>query len=614
MKLSKQSKVGLALVLCIALFLTGIVIARSVDSSGGDVQVQQVYYTDRTDGSSMYAKLYIPNTATANTPAPGFIFFPGNDSDTEKYTPLAVELSRRGYVVMLSEIKNQGASVTSDADTPRAAAADPAWWMSWGGNEALGYLRGLSFVDKENVIVSGHSLGGFAAIRAAFNEPDYVKACIPVGVGMSDYGVPTTAGGAVFGGIANEHDHPPLFDGLVAANINLMTVVGRDDPDANSIDSFVGFCGLSSPEEYIPGTIYGSFEDGTARYVYEAMNAVHVKEQIDVGAVTAVVDFVQKCSPTGFNFDSSEIVYPWRIFGATLAYFALISMIFPLGYFALQIPFFGSIVAEAPEYKGSKGKSWWILAIITILMGPVLYFPLSQISVAPWWSASGLAKIYTLKRINATMLWAVGMALIILLANIVMSLVQKKEKRLSLYNYGLTYEKVTLVNILKSLLLAFLIVGTIYAILEVQFRWSNVDVKVWINGYKVMNARQLGRFFKYLIPFAFAYIIFFSNIWANVRPKSGQLSIGKEMLINILLLAPWYILWAIRLGPFGWLEAAGGIPAWTGVMYGSFWGLPVSMGIVAAVTTFFNRKTGRVYVGAFISAMLITWHLVVVFS
>ena len=614
MKLTKNHKAALAFLLCVIVFFGGVLLARGVMTSFGTVEVQQVYYTDGTDGGQLYAKLFIPDSATVDNPVPGFIFYPGNDSDTEKYNPIAVELSRRGYGVMVAEIKNQGVSVTTDADAARATSTpDEDWWSSWGGNEALGYLRSMEFVDSDHIVVGGHSLGGFAAIRTAVNEPEYVDGCIMVGVGMADYGVPTTASGAIFGG-PGAADHPPLFDDIVAAGINIMAVVARDDSDSKSYDSFAGFCGLEDTDDYVSGKVYGSFEDGTARYVYEAMNAVHVMEQLNPGVISAMVDFVQNSVPIDSGFDSTDLVYGWLILGTTLVFISLICMVFPLGYLALQIPFFASICVPAPAYRGARGKSWWILAVLTAVMGPALFFPLTQMTSASWFPQAAMMSILPMKRANALLVWALGLAVVVLISNIVVRFIQKKEKRLSLVEYGLAYESKTGANSLKTILLAVLLFAAVYSILEVQFRWTSVDAKIWISTYKVMTARQLSRFMRYVLPYIVIYIIFFANIWANVRPAGGKLSVFKEMLINIVLLSPWYLLWAIRLGPFAMLKESGTIPTWTSLMYGSFWGVPVSMCIAAAITTFFNRKTGRVYLGAVLSALFAVWNLVVTFS
>jgi hypothetical protein len=104
------------------------------------------------------------------------------------------------------------------------------------------------------------------------------------------------------------------------------------------------------------------------------------------------------------------------------------------------------------------------------------------------------------------------------------------------------------------------------------------------------------------------------NIHGTLRLKNGNLSIVKETLVNIAILAPWYWVWAIRFGPFAWLKHTGRLPSFAGQMYAFFWAVPITMIIIAAVSTYFFRKTGRIFVGAFINGLMVSWTLLGGFS
>ena len=59
-------------------------------------------------------------------------------------------------------------------------------------------------------------------------------------------------------------------------------------------------------------------------------------------------------------------------------------------------------------------------------------------------------------------------------------------------------------------------------------------------------------------------------------------------------------------GTLGWYSIATGEPLLTIV---AFQLVPL-MAIIACVSTFFYHKTGKIYTGAFINALFITWYIV----
>ena len=90
----------LALLICVAVFIVGIGIATGVDQSFGKVAVQDIYFTSNVDGALLHGRLYLPDNATAETPAPAVVFAQGNDADGEKYDirlwaflPIAADLN-----------------------------------------------------------------------------------------------------------------------------------------------------------------------------------------------------------------------------------------------------------------------------------------------------------------------------------------------------------------------------------------------------------------------------------------------------------------------------------------------------------------------------------------
>ncbi|MEA1078817.1 hypothetical protein U8M15_28390, partial [Klebsiella pneumoniae] len=68
----------------------------------------------------------------------------------EMQSPFAIELARRGFVVLAMDMRGHGYS--------EGAVKFPG--SDLGGAAALRYLTSLPFVDKANAGLEGHSMGG----------------------------------------------------------------------------------------------------------------------------------------------------------------------------------------------------------------------------------------------------------------------------------------------------------------------------------------------------------------------------------------------------------------------------------------------------------------------
>jgi dienelactone hydrolase len=87
------------LILGVALALIAGITGWLVETDGGQVAVRDVRFVG-TNGTVMSALLYVPRTATAKTPAPGILAVRGYINSRETQSGFAIELARRGYVVL----------------------------------------------------------------------------------------------------------------------------------------------------------------------------------------------------------------------------------------------------------------------------------------------------------------------------------------------------------------------------------------------------------------------------------------------------------------------------------------------------------------------------------
>ena len=86
---------AIVLVVCLLAMIITSVIGKNIQTSGGTVRTEEITFT--TDvGAVSHAKLYIPETATAETPAPAILLCHGYTASLDAMEPNAIELSRRG--------------------------------------------------------------------------------------------------------------------------------------------------------------------------------------------------------------------------------------------------------------------------------------------------------------------------------------------------------------------------------------------------------------------------------------------------------------------------------------------------------------------------------------
>lgn len=171
---AKRSKTmrASAIVLVIALLamIVSSAVGASIVSNGGHVKTQEITFT--TDiGVESHAKMYIPDTATAATPAPAVILCHGYTASSDAMEPNAIELSRRGYVVMALDMYGHGDTPLPETGSGYSQVAMgnvPDYAPDLGSYSALQKLRDFDFVDLNRVGMLGHSMGTAAIQEGAY--------------------------------------------------------------------------------------------------------------------------------------------------------------------------------------------------------------------------------------------------------------------------------------------------------------------------------------------------------------------------------------------------------------------------------------------------------------
>jgi pimeloyl-ACP methyl ester carboxylesterase len=255
-------------ILGVLLILAGGLLAHFTQTAGG-IRIEDVRFKG-AKGNAMSGLLYIPPNATPQIPAPGILAVHGYINSRETQDGFAIEFARRGYVVLALDQTGHGYS------------DPPAFAGGFGGPDGLAYLRSLEIVDKNNIGLEGHSMGGWTVLAAATAAPNDYKSMVLEG---SSTGKPFAAEGT---------PSWPRNVALVFAQYEEFSTLmwGVDKArDVTQSPKLWGLFGTQGPVE--PGKVYGDIAQGTARVLYTPA-ITHPAEHISHEAIGHSLDWFAK--------------------------------------------------------------------------------------------------------------------------------------------------------------------------------------------------------------------------------------------------------------------------------------------------------------------------------
>jgi len=576
-----KSKRTNIIMLAVALFvmLVGNLLACSTQTDWGNVKVRDVRFAG-TNGIIMSALLYEPKGVTAKNPAPGILCIHGYINSRETQDGFAIEFARRGYVVLAIDQTGHGYS------------DPPSFTNEFGAIDGLRYLRSLDIVDTNNIGLEGHSMGGWGIINTLKAFPDSYKAVVLEGSGI---GSVTATFPRNMGVVLGEWDE--YSQGMWG------TPVAKDAVKGDRLKKAFG-----TNNDVVVGKLYGSIEDGTARKFYQP-RTTHPGVHISTAGVGAAIDWFQATLQGGKPLPPSDQIWHWKEIGNLIALIGMVLLFFPVGSLLLRGNFFKELDEAPAKPKSAKGIAWWISAIIIVVVPPLTYFTFKEYAtkykIAP-------NQIFPQAITAQLLVWLLLAGVIAVALFLIWHFAFNRKAKATAGDYGLTWgKKLDWEKIGKSFLLAFLVAFVGYLTLVFSAWLFTVDFRFWLFAVKPMSPIQFRMFLSYLIPFIVYFIILGLVLNGQLRPtrKGMEMSLGSEMAINVaLLVLGFFGLLAFQYIP---LLMGGTLALRSEILFSIilFQLLPI-MTIVALAYTFFYRKTGHIYVGAFLCAMLVTWIIV----
>lgn len=553
------------------LIIGGGLLASLTQTAGG-IRIQDVRFAG-AKGNTMSALLYIPPNATPQAPAPGILAVHGYINSRETQDGFAIEFARRGYVVLALDQTGHGYS------------DPPAFANGFGGPDGLAHLRSLDIVDKNNIGLEGHSMGGWTVLAAATAMPGDYKSMVLEG---SSVGKPFAAEGTTSW---------PRNVALVFAQYEefstLMWGVDRAR-DVTQSPKLWALFGTQGPVE--PGNLYGDIAQGTARVLYTPA-ITHPAEHISHQAIGYSLDWFARTLSGGTPRPADDQIWFRKEIGTLIALLGFVVLLIGAFDGLLEAPMYSRLrlpeIADGtmPEHVAASGGRWTTAFVLSALIPALTYYPAFALAGTFVKPSPYLPQGIT----NQIMVWAIINGLITL------ALMRFAPKRAS--RSGI---------VAQSIVIALATVATGYAALWLADLVFKIDFRFWIVALKLMSARQFLIFLIYLMPFTAFFVIALHVLHRNFSTMAAGR--GTLYLTNILALTSGFIvLLALQYGTlwisgklFNPLPDPGFVPLSTLV---AIQFVPL-LAICAVIATFTWRRTGSSLPGALICGLFVTWYVV----
>jgi hypothetical protein len=354
-------------------------------------------------------------------------------------------------------------------------------------------------------------------------------------------------------------------------------------------------------EPVVDGQLYGSLTDGTARQFWEHFGD-HPFSTDDPETMSDVITWFGET--LGTPTPVSGQIFLWKDFGTGLAGLGLVIFLFAFGGFLLRRRAFADLNEPTPEYRGNRGRMWWLFALITAVVGPLLFY---------WATTTGFDDDwFQWQSVTTAFAFWVGMVALVSIAILVAGyFLFGRKAGMTRVHYGINWAHgLDWRKIGKSALLALAVGGTAYFILFFVAAAMHVDMGVWVLPYQATN---LGHF-PYMVAYAIPFVLYFlvtSVVFTTIRVRNGQASLVREMVTNMVVLTVGILcMLLIFYIPIEFFTVAPSTTLAWNMMSINGLGLIPLLPALAGLMTYFFRKTGHVYVGAFICTILVVTFLV----
>lgn len=641
----------LAVLLCAA--IACMAFADGIQHSGGAVEIMDGRL--HTEDGTLTYKLYHPLTATSDHKAPGVLLLHGYQNDHETCAAYAIELARRGAVVLaLDEYGHGGTEIglrqrgyvnhklDVNYGTPGSTLKeiggqlryrvlmnfsnlsffDPLYSRDDDGNEitdsscggiaAYYTLAGMPNVDSSRLAVSGHSMGTWSSwsVAAAYSGTEIAPKATVLQCG--------------------ELFFPAAYDSENIQFNNVLLLQAKYDEFSyfrdyqNNVDEallksdlrtlFLGTDAAHAAWD----TTFGDFADGTARRM-ELLSTNHRLTTHNSKGLTAALQWLNSAIGLSLEIPAEEqtaMAKEWLTLAAMLL---TLAAMLPLMELLLRLKPLGSAAQPLPggDNLPTAGK-WWRGALISMLIAGLSFPFMTQLG-------HGLLplpeNVFRMTIGNGFVAWYALLILVMLFTNFLTRRGAKRRGRIiTLYDMGLSSarkpERLDLGMYAASLVTALLMVGMVYGV-NALCQWKfDLDLRFIWPFFRTFTRERLVQFAVYFPIFALFYLLSTGKIMAMGRTNHAYLRGFRGFLgcwwRNFLVMAGGLLLIVlIEYIPFFAGLGPGADLLFSPTFGGPFMSLLIvfvpQVLVFSILGTYCYRRTGSAAVGAFTTAAIACW-------
>lgn len=573
--------------------------------------------------TSYAVTMYVPQTATEETPAPTVFVLPGFTRTKATMAQYCLELARRGFVAFCMDPGGQGGT-----NEPSTAGANGIEYLV---QYVYNNTDDFQFCDKTRFGAVGHSAGGgnVCTLAADMAGESYQESVIK-SVYISGY---------IKASSAEKYKNLNCNAALSYAYYDEGAFRYQTDTSAFEVISlrFINEVGGAQNRfdkvAYDYG--YGDMETGTFRIVHRE-NINHCFEMYDKTSIANTIDFFDESLGMNSGVSGHSQIWFWKELSNGLALAAAFVFILSLCAVLVKTPFFATLnsgkgdcvkVSSAKRHTVSHKVIFWSSVLLTAIIACLDYIPLANLSIEIF-PVGNSAKVFTFvfpaRMVNAILLWALvngTIGLIIFFGTTIAewayekAYAKAKGADIEIFDWGKFQEiKIrgnersgALQNSAKAVLLAFLLFGAFYFLVQVSYWMFHEDFRFMLVSAAPLNKRMFVTALEY-IPILFVFYIS-NSIRVNCSIGREGWSEWKTILVGALansvglafiLLINYVCYFATGTPFYGYW--GNGTEIWLYV--NMVFGLLVMMFLLPIFNRLFYKITNNVWTGAIVCCMI----------
>jgi hypothetical protein len=402
------------LIISMALIFIGSFFAAMFNTSMFSVKVTEIEF--QTERGTLTGLLYMPKGAGADDPRPVIVTTHGYLNTKEMQDAPAIEMSRRGYIVLALDMYDHGDS-RWNADIAVGEQFGTFWIYSQ--NDAANYMAQQDYTKKDAngnayLAVSGHSMGGFSTLVAV-----YMDEMASLQTGKRSIYTALTAGAdfSYAAAVASEEDYIAAFGdrtiGMIAAHYDEFFFNKSDTEKTEDEKKITGtltykdfaatlsgkqFLGVQDQEGTAEAETFYTVESGdlmyegnvvrasqTGQHIIYTPNQTHPWNHFSKTTTGKIIDFyntafegVTSSNQTNVDLSSNNQIWFLKEFFNFIALIGFFLSIVPIISLLLKAPFLKLAVTNeipvvaVPTTRRQKATYW--ISIVACGLYPAILF------------------------------------------------------------------------------------------------------------------------------------------------------------------------------------------------------------------------------------------------